>query len=728
MPLLAHAVIAYASGLAAGLAGDASWALAGGGVLLGAVLATRRSVFAAWGAAAAIGSLVGQSTRSHERRCAVALAASRTFEVQLADEAAIGAYARGVVHVGACAMPGGIALATGRARAGERIRVRGRAVVDGRRVRVLDGRLIATRPGSVAARWRASTGASLDTLFGANAALARALLIADTRTISPEVRDRYAAAGLVHILSISGLHVAIIAGAVALALRAARLRARATALGTATLVGVYVALLGAPPPAVRSAVMLLATNGSSLLQRPTSPWALLAAGALLPLLIDPRAVADPGWALSVSGMAALIPAPVIHRRLGISGGIRGAIAQALITSTVASIVTAPLVAWYFGRLSLIAPLANLAAAPVIGLAQPMLFLALLLAPVKPLASLVADAASPLLLGLDMIARVAAAIPFAAIEVAPTLAGAMLAGVAVAAFVAALLGRYPGRPLVIAGAALTATAWLPLVPRRSTDVELHVIDVGQGDAVAVRTGRGRWIVMDAGRAWRGGDAGRMAVIPYLRREGGDVAAFILSHPHADHAGGAASLVAALRPAQYLDGAYVLSSEPYRRSLAAARSRSVPWRRVRPGDTIHVDDVRLRILAPDSAWMAGIADPNEASVVAMIEVGAVRFLLSGDAEREEEQWLVERYGDALRADVLKLGHHGSATSSTPVFLDAVRPRVAIASVGAGNGYGHPGPAVLASLVQRGASVYRTDRDGSVVVRTDGRSVSVSTGGRW
>lgn len=728
MPLLAHAVIAYAGGLAAGLAGSGAAGMLVAAALLALAAATRRPGLAAWGASAVIGSLVGQLARAEERRCAAAIGASRSFEVELADDAAAGAYARGLVRVGACEMAGGLALTSGRARAGDRVRVHARALVDGRRVRILDGRAIGRRPGGVAARWRAATGASLDTLFGPNAALARALLIADTRTISPEVRDRFAAAGLVHILSISGLHVAIIAGAVALALRAARLPARITAFGTAGLVGVYVALLGAPPPAVRSAVMLIATNGSALLQRPTSPWALLAGGALLPLLIDPRAVTDPGWALSVSGMAALVPVPVIHRRLAIGGGIRGTIAQALITSTVASMVTAPLVAWYFGRLSLIAPLANLAAAPVIALAQPMLFLALILAPVKPLASLAADAASPLLLALDTVARIAAAVPFAAIDIAPTLAGAVLTGIAVAGVIAALLAVHPGRPLVIAAAALTAAAWLPLLPRRSPYVELHVIDVGQGDAIAIRTGRGRWIVVDAGRSWRGGDAGRMAVIPYLRREGGDVAAFILSHPHADHAGGAASVVMALRPAQYIDGAYVLSSEPYRRSLDAARSRAIPWRRARPGDAVQVDDVRLKILAPDSAWMAGIADPNEASVVVMIEVGAVRFLLSGDAEREEEHWLVERYGDRLRADVLKLGHHGSSTSSTPAFLEAVRPRVAIASVGAGNSYGHPSAEVLASLGSRGVDVYRTDRDGSVVVRTDGRTVSVSTGGRW
>ena len=728
MPLLAHAVLAYAGGLAAGLQDVAGIAGTAAMVALCFGAACRRSALMAWGGAAAIGALVGRVTLDVDRRCAETIAAARSFEIVLADDAAAGSYARGSLRTGRCTTSGGVALAAGAARAGERIAVQGRPLVDGRRARIVDARLQTRQHGDWASRWRASTGASLDTLFGPNAALARALLIADTRTISPEVRDRFAAAGLVHILSISGLHVAIIAGAVALTLQAARCSARATALGTGALVAVYVVLLGAPPPAVRSAVMLVAANGSTLLQRPTSPWALLGAGALLPLLVDPRAVTDVGWALSVSGMAALIAAPAVHRRLSLGGGWRGAVGQALVTSTVASIVTAPLVAWYFGSLSLIAPLANLAAAPVITFAQPVLFLALLLAPVRPVASLVADAASPLLALLDWIARIAAAVPFASVSVAPSLTAAVLGAAAVAGLIAAVLSRGPGRPLMLAAGALAMSAWLPLVPRRPGDVELHVIDVGQGDALALRTGRGRWVVIDAGRSWKGGDAGRMAVIPYLRRYGGPVAAFILSHPHADHAGGAASLVNALTPDEYVDGGYVLASDAYRRSLDAVRARSVRWRRARPEDTLVVDDVRMAILAPDSAWVMRMTDPNEASVVMMIEVGAVRFLLSGDAERDEEGWLVERYADALKADVLKLGHHGSATSSTAAFLDAVRPRIAIASVGAGNSYGHPSAEVLASLGRRGVSVYRTDRDGSVVVRTDGRKVSVSTGGRW
>jgi competence protein ComEC len=248
----------------------------------------------------------------------------------------------------------------------------------------------------------------------------------------------------------------------------------------------------------------------------------------------------------------------------------------------------------------------------------------------------------------------------------------------------------------------------------------MIDVGQGDAVALRTQRGRWVLFDAGRIWEGGDAGRRTVVPYIAHRGGQLDAFVLSHPHADHVGGAASVIQALRPRIYFDGAFITANAAYRSSLLASRDEETQWRRVHPGDSIIVDEATIVFLAPDSAFAADLPDPNNASAVALVRVGEVRMLMMGDAEREEERWLLDHAAERLRADVLKVGHHGSSTSSTPEFLDAVSPRIALVSVGAGNTYGHPSPTVMASLAERGAEVVRTDRMGTVIVETDGRMV--------
>jgi competence protein ComEC len=274
------------------------------------------------------------------------------------------------------------------------------------------------------------------------------------------------------------------------------------------------------------------------------------------------------------------------------------------------------------------------------------------------------------------------------------------------------------------------AVFPAIPlARSGDVELHVLDVGQGDAILIRTNVGRWVLFDAGPAWRGGDAGRSTVLPYILRRGGTLEAFVLSHPHTDHVGGAASVLAAMRPHAYWDAAFAGGSDAYSLSLAAASKQGVEWRRVHPRDSIRIDGVSLTFLAPDSAWTVGLKDPNLASTVVIVRFGVVRFLLVGDAEWAEEDWLLAHYREELHADVLKVGHHGSSTSSSDSFLAAVHPDVAVISVGAANQYGHPSVDVLRALSRVGAQVLRTDQTGTVIVRTDGRRVEIEAGGdRW
>ena len=258
---------------------------------------------------------------------------------------------------------------------------------------------------------RLNASRTIDKLFGRDAPMTKALLIADQHEIAPDVKDRFARAGMIHMLSISGLHVAIIAGAVALLLQAMRVPRAAASITSVVVTVIYVAIIGAPAPALRSAVMLAMVVASRATQRPTSPWASLAVGALIPLAI-PATVLDLGYQLSVVGIAGLIASASLARRIlePKLDGWRLKISKELMTSVVATVLTAPLIAWYFGRISLIAPLANLAAGPVIALLQPTLFLALVTAPVPAAGSFFAAAAHPLLIAFDGIAATAAAIP------------------------------------------------------------------------------------------------------------------------------------------------------------------------------------------------------------------------------------------------------------------------------------------------------------------------------
>ncbi|MBX6332912.1 MAG: ComEC/Rec2 family competence protein, partial [Gemmatimonadaceae bacterium] len=504
MPLVALAVACYAAGLLAGFGGLApEAAIAAALVVL--VAAFRFDVrAAALAAVLGAGTLAATASADRAARCRGEALRERRWTAELESPAAPGAFVPATLSaartgaMAGCAIRGAIAVEHGVAAAGARVIVLGEAVPAARGLTIQHARIAPTGARSALLAMRAAVGSHIDAIFGRDAPLVRALLIADTRSLDPALRDRFAAAGIVHMLSISGLHVAIIAEAIELLFLAARLPRAPALVATLVVTAGYVAVIGAPPPAVRSGVMLGVTMVSRLAQRPTSPWAALALGAVAPLAA-PRTVLDLGWQLSVLGMASLIASGALARRW-ISprlDGWRASVAAGALASVVASVASAPLVAWTFGRISLVAPITNIAASPIVAVLQPALFLAVACAPVGAVARFVAGAAHPMIVALDAIASVGASVPHGVLLVAPTLAVAVLAGIATVALLAACVNSFPARPLIAAGGALAAALWLPFAPARTGGAELHVIDVGQGDAIALRTPRGRWVVVDAG---------------------------------------------------------------------------------------------------------------------------------------------------------------------------------------------------------------------------------------
>ncbi len=726
MPLVAAAFSAYAAGLLLGFGGVFHWAMVAIGVVLIASAVRRNLSWVVLALVAAGGVVVSHTTREDDLVCQDAVRRVGAASVRLWADLAPGRSVRGTVQAPRCGVNVRIGVRSGEWPSGAVVHVEGEFARRGSGLDVRDAHITLLQSPSRLSRIRASTARRIEALYGRDAPLAKALLLADANDIDRELRDRFADAGIIHMLSVSGLHVAIIADAVRALASASRLSAVA-ADGVALAVAIlFVGFIGAPPPAARSAGMLALGAWAKLAQRPTSSWGIWAVSCAMPL-VEPRVVVDLGWQLSAAGMAGLLASGPLSRRLCTRWrGWRRRLADSVVATAVASAITAPLVAWVFGRVSLAAVATNLAAAPLFGVAQPLLFASLVVGPLQGASLLLAEAGRSVLFLIDLVARWGAALPLAALRVEPNAATAALLGVAAVAGVVAMVSRWPRRPAGVAIGALALAAWLPIFTPGPGTLQLHAVDVGQGDALALRTPRGRWFLIDAGGGWRGGDAGASIVWPYLRRYGGDVVFLSLSHPHLDHLGGAVSLLERAAIDTVWDGAYVSGSQAYRDVLLAARRTRSAWRQVAAGDSITLDGVTIQVLAPDSAWMASRDDPNEASVVLRVSYGEFRALYMGDAEHGEEGWLVARYGHKLRADVLKVGHHGSATSSTAEFLDRVRPRIALVSVGQGNTYGHPSSSVLQALNERGAHLLRTDDDGTIVVSTDGHSMVVQANG--
>ncbi len=288
--------------------------------------------------------------------------------------------------------------------------------------------------------------------------------------------------------------------------------------------------------------------------------------------------------------------------------------------------------------------------------------------------------------------------------------------------------------VVAGFLLINLLLIGWAISHRTPPELRVafLDVGQGDSCVLETPTGKVIVIDTGGVSpeSGDDEGRRTVAPYLRSRGiNRIDVMILSHPHADHIGGAKTLIEQFEVGALIDNGQDASSPLVSPILNAAVSHHVVYQRGLRGMKLDCKDgVTAQILAPTPQECQN-EPPNNASVVAKIQFGNTSFLFTGDAEKDEEGELT-RSGEPLQADVLKAGHHGSHSSTSPHFLASVHPSYAVISVGAHNRHGHPTPEVLERLKASHIQTYRTDKSGAVIAHSDGlriRMESVRVGSR-
>lgn len=544
------------------------------------------------------------------------------------------------------------------------------------------------------------------------AAVLEGMLFGGSSGISPQWLSAFTTTGLVHILSVSGSHVALLLGATFWLLRFI-LPAGAAAC-SAALVGLFYGFVcGFSAPVARSLLMGWLALGAMYGEREGDALAALALAAGGLLLYQPSLLYDISFQLSFSATAGLVvfSAPLrLHLKKWLPDGAAGLLAVTI----GAQAGSLPFLAWYFKTVSIASLPANL-------LVGPLLEGVLLLGLAAAFSGVFWLAAGKLLFVLAAIVLnnavllivILASMPGALLVVPPftPLAAAIYFPLLSVPWWSGMKAAAKGQAaLLLASFLMALLFWQPW-----PQLEVHFIDVGQGDAILIKTPKGGSVLFDAGQGEMGGDVGRRVVVPYLRHQGvRQLDYLIFSHGHDDHAGGGAAVAAEIGMRQLLLPA---GEESAALSSIAGLSVNKPLF-LRKGLCWKIDGVLFEVLTPGQNGASG----NEGSAVLRIEYGACSFLLTGDIEGTAEAALIAEASGKLKSMVLKVGHHGANRATAQALLDVVRPAYAVISVGAGNSYGHPGKETLERLQRSGTTVYRTDLDGAIVCRTDGEKLQI------
>ena len=585
-----------------------------------------------------------------------------------------------------------------------------------------------------------------------DAAAIFAMLFGGYQGIRPELLEAFTITGIVHILSVSGSHITLMAGTANIVGRFLHMSPRATAALATGVILFYSLLAGAIPPVIRSALMGILTLLALTAGRERDAQHILGLVALGLLLYSPLWLFDISFQLSFGATAGLLYlAPPLRESL--RKKLPVFVADSLAVTIGAQLSVLPIIAWYFNVLSLSSLLANLVIAPIVEWIIVAGLLAGLLASLLPLAGKVVFLLASVVLGLVYeLSRWVAALPGSQIYM-PTFSwwGGMLYYMGLGWLVIgdehrkSLLLCVGSKYLLAMGQKLRdSKGWQAVFLLgmlvvvfcgwqtwcNNKEMQVHFIDVGQGDSALVITPHGRAFMVDTGGVREGSyDIGSRVDVPYLLHYGVEKLDYIfLTHAHDDHAGGVKGIltkipVGAIGIGHEGTGDYLQAFGTG--EIGKIKKLLVP---LQEGSSIELDGVRIDMLySPESKNVQESqlqATGNEFSNLIRVSYGEASFLFTGDLIAEQEQQVLAN-GTNVASTVLKVGHHGSRTSSSQEFLTAVNPGWAVISCGYNNSFGHPHKEILNRLTScTKAKILRTDQQGAIVFRTDGKSIKVES----
>jgi competence protein ComEC len=562
-----------------------------------------------------------------------------------------------------------------------------------------------------------------DLLPPRQADLLAGMVLGDKGLIPEDLHDDFKQSGLYHLLVVSGANIGFLLATMTMLISPFSLSLRLRRLIGLISIWGYVFLTDLNPATVRAAIMISLFLLSFEFRRIPRRWNLWGAAAAMILLLAPHQLFQPGFQLSFAAMAGVLFAADIHERKELAQPplplksrrlwrfLRRYLVLPTLVSLSAVCFTAPILIWHFGGYAPIAILLNLLAIPLSGAIFSLTWLLLFMKVLFGFSAvLLAGGLEVALKGLEWLAVTGAALPGSA---AGSYGSAWLA-----LGIAAILGGFfhwrsaSRRILWLLGS--LAFLFLISFSSRQNYFQIEFLDVGQGDATLLRFPGGQTMLVDCG----GEEAARFEIVPSLRRRGiHRIQTLVITQFDRDHAGGFFEISKNLRVDRILVNTLEPEEELGRSIISTAEASGIPVQSLAAGDTISgFAGARCLVLWPPRGKLD---EDNASSIVLRVSYGACDILLTGDIGAPQEAVLAAA-GDYLKSEILKVPHHGSARSSSPLLLGSARPQFAIICCGAKNPYGHPSERSLKALVEVGSHIHRTDIDHAAIWRSDGETI--------
>ncbi len=548
-----------------------------------------------------------------------------------------------------------------------------------------------------------------------------AILLGDKDKLSEDIQESFKTSNLSHMLAVSGAHVSYIILGLTYVLQNSIIGKKNGKIVCIIFLLAFMAITNFTPSVTRACIMAILTLFSSIIYRKSDVYTNISVVALITLIFNPYSLLDLGFQLSYGGTIGIIIFIKRIQEKKSNSKVINYIKQMALVSIYANIIIIPIMMYHFNTVSFTFIISNIMASPILGIIVITGFLFIIASiTVKPLTRLIAIFIKPILSILIKISQICSKLPFSNILVVTPYMFNVISYYAIILYCIKSKKNNKCKIIICLLIVLILINFIIYIfPQK---LRIFFIDVGQGDSTLIITPDKKTVLIDGGGS-DSFDVGEKVLLPYLLdRRILKIDYVLISHFDTDHATGVAQILGKIDVSSIILTRQLEENDIYRHILSIAKEKKIKLIYVKEGDVLKIGGIKISIIHPENKLM--INNPmNNNSIVCKVEYNSFSMLLTGDIEMEAEE-LILRKNINLKADVLKVAHHGSKTSTTGEFLKAINPKVALIGVGKNNNFGHPSNEVIQRLKENGTRIYRTDENGeiSITVNKKGRIIKI------